>query len=110
MNVWSRARARETDPDPIEALSQSNTFKQATLIDVLRQTAESEESEWVEIPIRFNRANRVLVEIHVLTLPLILGLPPFPLFNADVFQSYEPLPTQVEQDMVDIDHPLFGGD
>jgi hypothetical protein len=90
----------QSNTDPIEALPQSNTFRQATRLDVLRQTAEAEGSEWAEISIRFNRTDRVLVEIHVPTLRLIISLPPFPLINADVFRSSEPLPMQVGQDMV----------
>jgi hypothetical protein len=106
MNVWSRTRAREPNPEPIEGVPQTNTFRQAARLDFTRQENEQPASEWAEVPIRFNNRDRVLVDIHLPSLRAVLGLPPFPLFDRGVFHADAPLPVQVGQDLADIDHPL----
>jgi len=106
MNVWSRNRARESNPGPIQGLPENNTFRQATRLDHLRQNHEQGDNEWAEVPIRFNQRDRVVVEIHLPTLRSALGLPPFPLFDADIFRANEPIPARVGEDMADVDHPL----
>jgi hypothetical protein len=106
LNVWSRSRARESNPDPIEAIPDNNTFRQATRLDHLREEIAQSENEWAEVPIRFNNRDRVTVEIHLPTLRVALGLPRFPLFDRDVFHADAILPVRVGQDMADVDHPL----
>ena len=53
MNVWSRNRARESNPGPIQGLPENNTFRQATRLDHLRQNHEQGDNEWAEVPIRY---------------------------------------------------------
>lgn len=106
LNVWSRSRARESNPDPIEGIPQNNTFRQATRLDHVRQEIEQPASEWAEVPIRFNNRDQVVVELHLPTLRAVLGLPPFPLFDRNAFHADAPLPVRVGQDIEDVDHIL----
>ena len=112
LNIWSRSRARDPSAGPVDVqgLPENNTFRQAIRLDYLQANSQAEQSEWAEIPIRFNRTESVTVEMHVPTLRSILGLPPYPLFSAGVFRSDAPLPSSVGRDMEDVDHQVSDSD
>lgn len=102
--VWAMSRAREPNAVPIETAPSNNTFRQAARLDFIGSQAENNpSSEWTELPLRLNGSEIVTAEVHVPTLRSILGLPPFPLFNEGIFHN-DPLPTEVGQDIEDLDH------
>jgi hypothetical protein len=82
----------------------TNTFRQATRLDFLRQSGSTETSEWVPVPHRMNGTEIISLEINIPALRRALGLPPYPLFAADIFRLDEELSRTVTQDMPDIDH------
>jgi len=107
MNVWSRQRARQVTADPIEQPPDSMAFRQATRLDFLREReAENPaQREWGRLPIRFNNSDPSTVSVHLPTLRTLLGLPPYPLFDRDIFHEREAnIPVNVEQDIDDVDH------
>lgn len=106
-NIWSRTRARAVNPEPVEQLPASNTFRQAMRLDYLRSSLENQDAdEFAQIVLRVNRTELVTVEVNIASLRSALGLPPYPLFGNDIFHSDEPVPAVVGQDLNDVDHVL----
>lgn len=105
-NIWARMRARDPNPDPIDQLPNNNhAFDQAMRLDRLQQRPVDQSNEWVDLLVRFNGSDPTSLGFHLPTLRRALGLPPYPLFDRDIFhQQNVNMPHDVGQDMEDIDH------